>query len=165
MFSAILVCAACATLEPSEVVAGTRPEPEVRAAYEAARSHAGRDANAHVRLALWCEAQGREAERLKHLAIAVLADPSHATARGLLGLVADRGGWRSPEAVSDRLASDTAHAAALAAYNGRRARMGAAAFLFDSQHVPEKWKPVFRKGHATTKRARAVPIPLNRDGL
>ena len=60
----------------------------------------------------------------KHLAIAVLADPSHATARGLMGLVAYRGGWRLPEAVSDRVRSDAAYAAALASYNRRRARMG-----------------------------------------
>ena len=102
MFSAILVCAACAMLEPSEAAAERRAEPEAMAAYEAARARAGRDADAHVRLALWCEAHGLEAERLKHLAIAVLADPSHATARGLMGLVAYRGDWRSPEAVSAR---------------------------------------------------------------
>ena len=94
------------------------------AAYEAARAKAGRDADAHVRLALWCESHGLEAERLKHLAIAVLADPSHATARGLMGLVAYRGGWRSPEAVSAQVGSDREYAAALASYNGRRARMG-----------------------------------------
>ena len=82
MFSAIVVCAACAVLEPSEGVAGARVEPEAMAAYEAARARAGRDADAHVRLALWCEAHGLEAERLKHLAIAVLADPSHATGAG-----------------------------------------------------------------------------------
>ena len=103
MFSAILVCAACATLDPSEAVAGPRVEPETMAAYEAARARAGRDADAHVRLALWCEAHGLEAERLKHLAIAVLTDPTHAAARGLLGLVAYRGGWHSPEAVSAQI--------------------------------------------------------------
>ena len=59
----------------------------------------------------------------KHLAIAVLSDPSHAAARGLLGLVAYRGGWRSPEAVSAQIGSDEAYAAALGSYNARRARM------------------------------------------
>jgi hypothetical protein len=123
MFSAMLICAVCAAVEPSDVVAGTAIEPDARAAYEAARARAGRDADAHVRLALWCEAHGLEAERLKHLAIAVLADPAHATARGLMGLVAFRGGWRSPEAVSVQVGSDAIYAAALAEYNGRRARM------------------------------------------
>ena len=35
---------------------------------EAALAQVGRDADAHVRLALWCEAHGLSAERLKHLA-------------------------------------------------------------------------------------------------
>jgi hypothetical protein len=124
MFSAIVLTAACVGWDPAAGAAGTRPEPEAMAAYEAARTKAGRDANAHVRLALWCESHGLAAERLKHLAIAVLADPAHATARGLMGLVAYRGGWRSPEAVSAQVSSDPAYASALASYNGRRARMG-----------------------------------------
>jgi hypothetical protein len=33
------------------------------------------------------------------------------------------------------------------------------------EHVPEKWKPVFRKGHATIKKVRALPDPLNREVL
>jgi hypothetical protein len=124
MFCAVLVCAACAMREPTDAIAGVRADPEAMTAYEAARARAGRDADAHVRLALWCEAHGLEAERLRHLAIAVLADPSHAAARGLLGLVAHRGGWRSPEAVSLQIGSDEAFAAALSSYNSRRARMG-----------------------------------------
>ena len=51
-----------------------------RAAYEAAQAKAGRDAKAHVRLALWCESHGLGAERMKHLAMAVLYDPSNALA-------------------------------------------------------------------------------------
>ena len=65
------------------------PSPDGRGAYRAAAARAGRDADAQVRLALWCEARGLSAERLKHLALAVMADPNHATARGLLGLVRD----------------------------------------------------------------------------
>src|SRR5439155_11458604 len=84
---------------------------------------AGRDADAHVKLALWCETHGLEAERLEHLALAVLADPSHATARGLLGLVADGGKWRRPEQVADRLKADPSLTARLAEYNARRARL------------------------------------------
>ena len=51
-------------------------------------SRPGHDADAHVRLALWCEQHGMTAERMKHLATAVLYDPSNALARGLMGLVA-----------------------------------------------------------------------------
>ncbi len=57
-------------------------------AYEAAQAKVGRDADAHVKLALWCEAHGLTAERIKHLMLATLINPSNATARGLLGLVA-----------------------------------------------------------------------------
>ena len=82
----------------------------------------GRDADAHVRLALWCEAHGLHAERLKHLAIAALIEPGHATARGLMGLVAHAGGWKRPEAVADRLKADAALAATLEQYKARRDR-------------------------------------------
>jgi hypothetical protein len=90
--------------------------------YHTAAGQAGRDAEAHVKLALWCEAHGLKAERLKHLAIAVLTDPSHATARGLMGLVAYRGKWQRPDAVAEQVKSDEATAAALAEYGARRAR-------------------------------------------
>ena len=53
-----------------------------------------------------------------------LTDPAHATARGLLGLVEFRGQWQSPEAIHDKLEADETTSAALAEYNGRRARMG-----------------------------------------
>ena len=123
MSFAVLVCAVCATLEPSSVTTGANSESEAMAAYHAARAGIGRDADAHIRLALWCEGHGMPAERLKHLAIAILTDPSHARARGLMGLVAFRGQWQSPDAVIARVESDGAYAAALAKYNGRRARM------------------------------------------
>src|SRR5215212_8564037 len=64
------------------------------AAYEAAKAGAGRDAEAHVRLSLWCEAHGLDAERVKHLAMAVMVDPANAKARGLMGLVAYRDRWQ-----------------------------------------------------------------------
>ena len=51
-------------------------------AYRLDVARVGRDADAHVRLALWCEAHGLEPERLKHLALAILNAPDHATARG-----------------------------------------------------------------------------------
>src|SRR3954453_9542803 len=56
-------------------------------AYRAAREKVERTADAQVKLAIWCEAHGLGAERLKPLALAVLADPAHAAARGLLGLI------------------------------------------------------------------------------
>jgi hypothetical protein len=33
------------------------------------------------------------------------------------------------------------------------------------EHVPEKWKPVFRKGHATQRDLEHCPILLNREML
>lgn len=92
------------------------------AEYEAARAKVGRDADAQVRLALWCEAQGLQAERVRHLALAVLTDPSHAMARGLMGLVAYRGRWQRPDSVEQKIKEDPALSAALAEYNGRRDR-------------------------------------------
>src|SRR4051794_12139191 len=90
------------------------------AAYDEAKAHVGRDPDAHVRLALWCEAHGLESERLKHLAIAVLTRPAHATARGLMGLVAFGGQWQRPEVVGEKVRADAELAAALAEYNARR---------------------------------------------
>jgi hypothetical protein len=92
------------------------------AAYEKARATIGRNADAHVKLALWCEAHGLQAERLKHLALAILIEPAHATARGLMGLVAYRGRWQRPTAVAETVKADAALAADLAEYNARRER-------------------------------------------
>ena len=77
----------------------------------------------HVRLALWCEQHGMTAERMKHLAMAVLQDPSNGLARGLMGLVAHDGKWESPDEVSRRTKADAAMSARLAEYNGRRDRL------------------------------------------
>ncbi len=89
--------------------------------YRVAASRALRDPDAQVRLALWCEARGMTAERLKHLALALLANPAHPVARGLMGLVADEGGrWRKPEAVAARVQHDGELSATLAEYNRRR---------------------------------------------
>jgi hypothetical protein len=113
------------------------PAPDARAAYLDARSKAGRDAHSQVRLALWCEQHGLPAERLRHLALAVLADPAHAAARGLLGQVEDADGhWRRPEEVARRTQQDPALLAALAEYNGRRER---AAMTADDQWDLALW--------------------------
>jgi len=102
--------------------AGTPADPADLSVYDAAKASVGRDPGANVRLALWCEAHGLQAERVKHLALAVLGDPNHATARGLLGLVAYRGQWKRPEAIAEKVKSDEALSSRLAEYNARRAR-------------------------------------------
>ncbi len=97
-------------------------EPEL-AAYEAVKASAGRGPAANIKLALWCEAHGLQAERAKHLALAVLSDPANVTARGLLGLVAYRGKWISADQASAAAQVDEALTARLAAYNSRRAEL------------------------------------------
>ena len=44
----------------------------------AAKAKAGQTADAQVKLALWCEAHGLTAERTRHLALAILSDPTNA---------------------------------------------------------------------------------------
>jgi len=122
MVTLVVVC--CGLLSALPADAGG-PAPDLaayEAAYRDAKAKVGRDADAHVRLALWCEARGLHAERLKHLAIAALIEPGHATARGLMGLVADAGGWKRPEAVAQRDKADTRLAALLEEYRARRDR-------------------------------------------
>ena len=77
-----------------------------RAAYEAAAAKAGKNAAAHVKLALWCETHGLSAERIKHLSIASTLDPSNVLARGLLGLVAFQGKWTKPDQVEKQIRDD-----------------------------------------------------------
>ena len=96
--------------------------PDLKA-YEAAKASAGSSAEAQVKLALWCEARGLSAERLKHLARAVLIDPKNATARGLLGLVVYGGNWIKPEEVSAQIQADEALSAKRAEYNARSAAL------------------------------------------
>src|SRR5262249_14781341 len=108
----VLVCAG--------LVAVPAPAADVLAEYRTAAARIGRDADAQVRLALWCEAHGLEAERFKHLALAVLSKPSHPTARGLMGLVDYQGHWQPPADVAARVEADPVMAARLAEYNARR---------------------------------------------
>ena len=109
-------------------------KPEV--AYEALRAKVGRDAGSQIDLALWCEAHGLEAQRVKHLATAVLLDPTSVMARGLLGLVEDQGKWRQPEAIASEVKSDVAHADLMAEYNGHRVRTP---IKPDAQYKLGKW--------------------------
>jgi hypothetical protein len=92
-----------------------------RSAYESAKKEAGRDAKAHVRLALWCESHGLGSERLRHLAMAVLYDPSNGLARGLMGLVAYQGKWERPDQVSRQVQDDPQRKALMQEYFQRRA--------------------------------------------
>ena len=93
--------------------------------YEALKAKAGKDSQAQVKLALWCEAHGLNAERVKHLAQAVLSDPKNATARGLLGLIAFGGRWETAERARERIKADDALAAKLAEYEQRRSKLTA----------------------------------------
>ena len=105
--------------EPTAAPPGP-PSASARAEYEQIKAAAGRSPEAQVRLAYWCEANGLSAERLRHLSQAVLADPTNAAARGLLGLVARDGRWARPEAVAAEQFADAARAALLAEYDRRR---------------------------------------------
>ncbi len=91
--------------------------------YEALKAKAGNDTGAQVKLALWCEAHGLDAERVKHLARAMLSDPQNATARGLMGLISFGDRWVSADQIGERLKADKQRAAKLAVYAGRRARL------------------------------------------
>jgi hypothetical protein len=127
----------CLLLAAVSSVAGfDGPLPAPDATYEQLRAAAGRDAEAQVKLALWCEAHGLEKERLRHLAVATMADPSHALARGLMGLVEYNGKWKRPEAVARDLKTDMARADLLAEYNGRRVK---AAVTVAAQHKLALW--------------------------
>jgi Pretoxin HINT domain len=124
MFSALLVCVAFLASEPPNPPAVGSPSKALAlTAYQEARKDVRPDADAHVRMALWCERHGLSSERLKHLTIAVLTDPAHVRARGLLGLVAFRGRWQLPGQIREELQVDEASSASLAEYRARRARM------------------------------------------
>jgi len=91
--------------------------------YRERAAQAGPSADAQVRLALWCETQGLSAERFKHLALAILTEPSHVVARGLLGQISRGGRWRRAEEVAHDVTVDSQGAADLAEYNARRENM------------------------------------------
>jgi hypothetical protein len=117
--SLLLTCLLVATSDATKVES-LRTEVEV-AAYREAKSRAGHGADAQVKLALWCEAHGLSAERLKHLTLATLLDPAHVTARGLLGLVYNHGKWQRPEEVGRQMKEDPRAQAVLREYLEKRA--------------------------------------------
>ena len=105
---------------------------ETQQAYQAAKASAGRTPDDQVRLAYWCEAHGLGAERMRHLAQAVLADPNHFAARGLLGLVSRQGRWMRPEAVVDQVKADPT----LAEYDAKRS---STPYTADGQQSLARW--------------------------
>ena len=84
---AVLATAAAAADPPA-----SRPDMK---AYQEAKSKAGHDADAQVKLALWCEAHGLTVERIKHLTLRP-CQPTHTAARGLLGLISYQGSGSIP---------------------------------------------------------------------
>jgi tetratricopeptide (TPR) repeat protein len=120
MFTALIVAATLGVFRDEAVPA--QPKPDL-AAYNEATARLGKSADAHVRLALWCEAHGMTAERLKHLSLAVLYDPTNALARGLMGLVAYRGKWERPDQVSREVQDDPGRKALIQEYLQRRAQL------------------------------------------
>ena len=100
----------------------TPPSSEVTAAYRQIEAKSGRTSDDQVRLALWCESHGMTAERVRHLSLAVLADPTNAAARGLAGLVARDGHWVRPDSVARTVQDDPARSSLLAEYDGKRSQ-------------------------------------------
>ena len=115
---------------------GAPPIRDVAAEYQQAKAAAGRTPADQIRLALWCEAHGLTAERLRHLALAALADPTNATARGLAGLVARDGRWVAPDAVARTVRTDPATTALLAEYDLRRSKTP---YTADAQWSLAQW--------------------------
>ncbi|SIO13096.1 Pretoxin HINT domain-containing protein [Singulisphaera sp. GP187] len=157
MISTLLLGSALLTAGPG---GETLTAPDF-AAYETAKAGVGHDPDAHVRLALWCEAHGLQAERVRHLALAVLNDPSHAMARGLMGLVAYRGRWQRPETVGEHVKNDPALNAALAEYNARREQ---AAHTAEAQWRLALWCEAHGlKAEASAHLAAVVRLDPSRD--
>ena len=73
MLSILLICLGLVADDGAQPPAKAVPRP--RRLRGRPQSRAGHDARAHVRLALWCEAHGMTAERMKHLAAAVAPRP------------------------------------------------------------------------------------------
>jgi hypothetical protein len=119
MLTALILAVSVAALTdgPAKSPSG----PDLDALKEVAAS-AGKSADAHVRVALWCEARGLTAERLKHLSLAVLYDPGNTLARGLMGLVAYHGKWDRPDVVGSQIQNDPQKQAIVREYLDRRSR-------------------------------------------
>jgi len=121
MFLALLMSCAMLGADDKPSTADPSAKPAIET-YQAERAKAGKNADAHVRLALWCEAHALSAERMQQLALAVLYDPSNALARGLMGMVAYQGKWGRPEVVGQQIQNDPANLALIREYLDRRAK-------------------------------------------
>lgn len=116
---AVVLIAVAST--PTSAYQVDAPDEGIRREYQAARAKADRSADAQVQLALWCERHGMTAERLEHLSLAVLANPQHALARGLLGYARSSEGWiKADQRTEDE--ADATLAERRAEYNQRRER-------------------------------------------
>jgi hypothetical protein len=159
MLWSVLVCLALVADD------GAKPPPKadapVRSAYEAARKEAGGDAQAQILLALWCEQHGMTAERMTHLAAAVLQDPSNALARGLMGLVAYNGKWERPDQISREAREDPKRKALMQEYLERRAKTSETA---DGQFKLATWcEQNGLKAQATAHFQRVIRLDPRRE--
>jgi tetratricopeptide (TPR) repeat protein len=120
MFPALLLAVAMGTLGDDGAASAAKPDSET---YESVQAKAGKNADDQVRLALWCEAHGLSTERMKHLALAIRYDPTHALARGLLGLVSYQSEWKNPDQLTKELALDAGSKPKIDEYLERRAKV------------------------------------------
>jgi hypothetical protein len=118
MVHAILLCVAVL----SDGGKSAESTPATQAAYDAAWAKVGKNAAAHVQLALWCEAHGLTAERIKHLNEAIALDSLNVLARGLLGQVQFQGNWAKPDQAEQQIQRDPKFRAVFQEYLNRRIR-------------------------------------------
>src|SRR5262249_53102324 len=69
---------------------------------------------------------------MKHLALAVLYDPANVLARGLLGLVGNKGKWERPDEISRQVQNDLQRKALMQEYIERRGR--------NSHKADDQWR-------------------------
>ena len=153
MFMVLLI--SCALLGPDQSPPCANPAPNADlATYQSMQAKAGRDPAAHIRMALWCEQHGLNAEKMKHLALAVLKDPQNTLARGLMGLlperrqVGDAGGGQCQARGPTSLLT-----ARLAEYNRRRDRAPG----FRDQHDAGRRHRAEVAGRSTIPRRKSPP--------
>lgn len=80
-----------------DLVVSVKKGPAPWKLYEDKRRACPDTAEAHWKLAKWCEKRGLHAERRAELETVIAIEPDHAAAREALGFVADgRGGWMRP---------------------------------------------------------------------
>ena len=103
MCFALILAATLGALSDEPASPPSKPD---LAAYNEVAAKAGKNADSQCACALWCEAHGLTAERLKHLSLAVLYEPTNTLARGLMGFVAYQGKWARPDEVSREVQDD-----------------------------------------------------------